>query len=406
MSQTFGIQGKMTPFPCWVQDKFLTAISNLLPLFLVISWLYTVAMITKDIVYEKEKRLKEFMRVMGLSNGIHWLAWFITSFIMMFLVLFILVLVIKCGKITPYSDFSVLIVFFCCFAISTITECFLFSVFFKKANIAAVLAGMLYFVLFLPYSLMVQYADELTIFYKFLACLSPSVAFGYGCDIIARFELQTEGSTWKNFYQNPYIERDSFSMNDVCLILLMDACIYMAIAWYIEALFPGEYGVPRRWFFPLQPKFWLSDKYFRKLFRNNKKRRHGQMSNKFKSNILLSKILETFFGIVSKHELVKKVEDELESDEYKQSLRYKFLKDSIEPIDSNGEHMEAGIEINKMHKVYKRGKNHALKGLSVKFYKNEISAFLGHNGAGKSTTMHLLTGLYKPTYGDAKINGK
>ena len=127
MSQTFGIQGKMTPFLCWVQDKFLTAISNLLPLFLVISWLYTVAMITKDIVYEKEKRLKEFMRVMGLSNGIHWLAWFITSFIMMFLVLFILVLVIKCGKITPYSDFSVLIVFFCCFAIimPVILNCFI-----------------------------------------------------------------------------------------------------------------------------------------------------------------------------------------------------------------------------------------------------------------------------------------
>jgi len=43
-------------------------------------------MMTKDIVYEKEKRLKEFMRVMGLSNGIHWLAWFITSFIIMFFI--------------------------------------------------------------------------------------------------------------------------------------------------------------------------------------------------------------------------------------------------------------------------------------------------------------------------------
>ena len=28
-----------------------------------------------------------------------------------------------------------------------------------------------------------------------------------------------------------------------------------------------------------------------------------------------------------------------------------------------------------------------------------------HNGAGKTTTMHLLTGLYSPTRGTAKING-
>ncbi len=56
-------------------------------------------------------------------------------------------------------------------------------------------------------------------------------------------------------------------------------------------------------------------------------------------------------------------------------------------------------------KVYSRGNNHALKGLEVSFHQNEITAFLGHNGAGKSTTMHLLTGLYKPTAGTAKING-
>ena len=85
----------MTPYPCWVLDKFLTALSSLLPLFMVLAWIYTVAMMTKDIVYEKEKRLKEFMRVMGLSNGIHWLAWFITSFVVMYFITIILGMKIK-----------------------------------------------------------------------------------------------------------------------------------------------------------------------------------------------------------------------------------------------------------------------------------------------------------------------
>ena len=97
----------------------------------------------KDIVYEKEKRLKEFMRVMGLSNGIHWLAWFITAFVTMFFICILLVIILKYGKITQYSDFSALLVFFVCFSMATITQCFLISVFFNRANLAAAVGGKL-----------------------------------------------------------------------------------------------------------------------------------------------------------------------------------------------------------------------------------------------------------------------
>ena len=44
------------------------AISRTFPLFMVLSWVYTCAMIVKSIVHEKEQRLKETMRVMGLGT--------------------------------------------------------------------------------------------------------------------------------------------------------------------------------------------------------------------------------------------------------------------------------------------------------------------------------------------------
>jgi len=48
-------------------------------------------------------------------------------------------------------------------------------------------------------------------------------------------------------------------------------------------------------------------------------------------------------------------------------------------------------------------RNPAVKGLTLNFYESQITALLGHNGAGKTTVMSVLTGLYEPTDGTAYI---
>ena len=47
----------------------------------------------------------------------------------------------------------------------------------------------------------------------------------------------------------------------------------------------------------------------------------------------------------------------------------------------------------------------AVENVTFNAFEGEITALLGHNGAGKTTTMSMLTGLFSPTSGDAKING-
>ncbi len=64
---------------------------------------------------------------------------------------------------------------------------------------------------------------------------------------------------------------------------------------------------------------------------------------------------------------------------------------------------ELGIEIENLSKYY--GNKMALKNLSVKFYRNMITAFLGRNGAGKSTTWSILTGLIPPSSGTVHVDG-
>jgi len=62
------------------------------------------------------------------------------------------------------------------------------------------------------------------------------------------------------------------------------------------------------------------------------------------------------------------------------------------------------VSIQGLRKTF--GSVNAVDGLTVDFYEDQITSFLGHNGAGKSTTIQVLTGLHAPSGGDAWVYGK
>lgn len=47
----------------------------------------------------------------------------------------------------------------------------------------------------------------------------------------------------------------------------------------------------------------------------------------------------------------------------------------------------------------------AVDKMTISIKNNEIIALLGHNGAGKTTAIYMLTGMLMPTSGDAIISG-
>ena len=66
--------------------------------------------------------------------------------------------------------------------------------------------------------------------------------------------------------------------------------------------------------------------------------------------------------------------------------------------------LKAGVQIKGLTKQYHKDKR-AVNSIHLNMYENQITALLGHNGAGKSTTMAMLTGLFPPTSGTALVNG-
>lgn len=83
-----------------VFHSFLRVMSRSLPLFMTLAWMYSVAIIIKGVVYEKEARLKETMRIMGLNNGILWLSWFISSLIPLLISAALLLMLLKVSVAT------------------------------------------------------------------------------------------------------------------------------------------------------------------------------------------------------------------------------------------------------------------------------------------------------------------
>lgn len=69
-----------------------------------------------------------------------------------------------------------------------------------------------------------------------------------------------------------------------------------------------------------------------------------------------------------------------------------------------GKGMENIIEIRHLHKSF--GAVHAVDDLSFRVKKGELFAFLGVNGAGKSTTIHMLCGQLEKDSGEIVIDGK
>uniref|UniRef100_A0A673MDI5 Zgc:172302 n=1 Tax=Sinocyclocheilus rhinocerous TaxID=307959 RepID=A0A673MDI5_9TELE len=347
-----GIYVQQMPYPCFVDDMFLRVLNRSLPLFMTLAWIYSVAMIIKGVVYEKEARLKETMRIMGLSSGMLWLSWFISSYLPFLFSAGLLIAALKWGDILPYSDPTVVFFFLAAFATATIMLCFLISTFFSRANLAAACGGLIYFTLYLPYVLCVAWREYLTSTHRILSFLSP-VAFGFGCEYFSQYEEQGVGIHWFNLRSSP-MEGDSYNFTISILMLYADAVIYALATWYIEAVFPGQYGIPRPWYFIFQLNYW------------------GGVP------LEVGMFLIKYFLIAM------------------------FVTDRIEAEPTN---LILGVSIRNLVKIYKKGAKLAVNHLNIKFYEGQITSFLGHNGAGKTTTMSILTGLFPPSAGTIYVKG-
>lgn len=344
------------PYPPYNDDRMVMVLQNQFPFILILSFELVALNIVKDIVEEKEKRLKEAMKMMGMSNWIHWFAWFVKYFCFMLVSTVIMTVFLKVsvgadGRVIAYTNPIILFLFFMVYSLATISFCFMLSTFFSRANSGAAASGVLFFVTYVPYIFITPRYGSMSLSTRIATCLLSNIALSYGGQVMGMLEGQSVGIQWNNIATGTSID-DSFSMMHVIVMLLIDAIIYALFTWYIEVVFPGQYGIPQPWYFPFTKSYWF-----------------GTVQARYSDEIQA--------GVEQNSEFFEK-----------------------EPVN-----LKPGIQINCMRKEFFGGKKVAVAGISLNMYEGQITALLGHNGAGKTTTISMLTGFIPPTSGTAYVNG-
>lgn len=199
----------------------------------------------------------------------------------------------------------------------------------------------------------------------------------YAClpeyDKFTRSYVPGPGYKWSDLYKdNEHFELVAPPTANSFYILLGLSAGFLIIAWYLDNVLPGATGIARTpWFF-LTPSF------------------YGIRCQDIRA------VSDTQFNKWTQDDILKRPADDPVRMEYENVRNPKI---------------DYALRIVGLKKTYKKWmglakSQRALKGLNLGVLPGTCIGYLGKNGAGKSTTMNILTGLITSTGGDAFIFGK
>eukprot|EP00256_Glycine_max_P032193 XP_006576815.1 ABC transporter A family member 1 isoform X1 [Glycine max] len=362
---------RIAPFPTreYTDDQFQSIIKRVMGILYLLGFLYPISRLISYSVYEKEQKIKEGLYMMGLNDGIFHLSWFIT-YALQFAISSGILTACTMDNLFKYSDKTLVFAYFFVFGLSAIMLSFFISTFFKRAKTAVAVGTLAFLGAFFPYYTVNE--EGVSIILKVIASLLSPTAFALGSINFADYERAHVGLRWSNIW------RESSGVNFLACLLMMilDTLLYCATGLYFDKVLPREYGLRYPWSFIFQKDFWRKKKILK------------HCSSGFKVEI----------------------SDKNSESEGNLSGEY-TSKSGIEAISLEMKQQELDgrcIQIRNLHKVYatKKGDCCAVNSLQLTLYENQILALLGHNGAGKSTTISMLVGLLPPTSGDALVFGK
>ena len=208
------------------------------PLFFNICFLVPVYMVASLILEEKEKKLREGMRMMGLSDGSYYLSW-----IIMFL-LFVIWNCIVATAITAINVFEntnmfLIFIYLFFYGLATMNSILFLTSFFSTQR-----TGQIFITLFFVISMMLQYAFQEAPGPKsvqIILSIFPNTANFFTSQVIWGFQFENYALS----FDTVNIETKNYTFNLGILMFFIDFLVYGLLFLYFDKVFPNDYGVRR-----------------------------------------------------------------------------------------------------------------------------------------------------------------
>ncbi|KAE8984553.1 ATP-binding cassette sub-family A member 3 [Phytophthora fragariae] len=348
----------VSPFPieAYTSSPFYDDISGVFAIIFILSYLYLTSRILVVFIQEKELRLREYMKILGVKERVIIATWYITYTLLIFAGA---VLQALAGLVGLFANSSVLVIFL--FGLSVLCFGFFISTLFSNARTGSFVGMIVFFLMNFVAQAFTDDSPEQDISQ---ACVLPPVALSFGLSTIADLESSGIGANFGNL--------DTLNVNfrlaTALQMLVVDCVLYTSLGLYFERVIPKQYGTSLKWYFPLSPSYW----------RGRKSPATSNVTETPTDSLLDNVALDV-------NPNIERVSAELREQERRGEV----------------------LSVQRLGKVFDvpGGKKVAVKGLDLVMYKDQITCLLGHNGAGKSTLISMLTGMTAPSSGDAKYRG-
>lgn len=350
------------PYPEYNDDSKFDLISRLISMFVVYSYLVFSPIYVRRVISEKSSRVRELMRMMGLSDWVYWIGTFASGFLVLAVTLTISLILFKIpvapmAAVLLYSDFTLLLFICLIYATSAILFLLLFTVIFNSAVVGVIFSTVGWVISYsLPTTLLDPLGDDrymgVSRTAKLATSLLPNSGLYWAFRLVSFFEGQGMGANWGNL-ATVAVPADNVTLGAIILMMLTSVVVYALLLWYLDNVWPFQYGIPKHPLFFLQKSYWYTA-------------------------VVPDMEREMGDGLEPSNERV------------------------FEPPPPDA---RTTIALSHVTKKFRGSNKKAVDDLSLQIYDGQLTVLLGHNGAGKTTTMNIITGLFPPTQGKVHING-
>lgn len=118
-----------------------------MPTYYVLPIIITFLRMTYGLLIEKEKKIKEGMKIMGLSDISFYLSWLIHYFCV-YAVTSLLIALVSCATIWKNSNFLLVFFWYLFYCVSLLFQSLFISTFFTKAKTGNIIAMVFYLALY------------------------------------------------------------------------------------------------------------------------------------------------------------------------------------------------------------------------------------------------------------------